>query len=167
MKPQITMSLDTQMLYERLEKAQIGDLIKYEELSAIIGSDVQIKGRGSLQSARKMAMRDKSMVFESVRDIGIKRLADAEIVRSGQAYISRIRRHARRGMRVLVSVQNFEALPNDLKIRHNATASMLGAVAQFSGGAAQKRIEDAVEAAGNKISYAKTLELFGGAREVL
>lgn len=164
MKPQITMSLDTQMLYERLEKAQIGDLINYEELSAIIGSDVQIKGRGSLQSARKMAMRDKGMVFESVRDIGIKRLADAEIVRSGQAYISRIRRHARRGMRVLVSVQNFEALPNDLKIRHNATASMLGAVAQFSGSAAQKRIEGAVEAAGNKISYAKTLELFGGAQ---
>lgn len=162
MKPQITASIDTQMIYERLEKSAIGELVEYQELSALIGTDVQSKGRGYMETARRMAMRDKGMVFEPVRNVGLKRLADTEIVRSGQAYISKIRRHARRGMRVLVSVQDFNSLPNDLKVRHNATASMLGAVAQFSGGAAQKRIEGAVEQAGQKISYAKTLELFGG-----
>lgn len=160
MKPQITASIDAQMIYERLEKATVGEIVGYEELTALIGTDVQLKGRGYMETARRMAMRDKGMVFGPVRGVGLKRLADTEIVRSGQAYISKIRRHARRGMKVLVSVQDFAALPNDLKVRHNATASMLGAVAQFSGSTAQKRIEGAVEQAGNKISYAKTLELF-------
>ncbi len=162
MKPQITTHIDTQMIYERLSTASIGDLIEYQELTALIGTDVQNKGRGYMETARRMALRDKGMVFQPVRGVGLKRLADTEIVQSGQAYITKIRRHARRGMRVLVSVQDFGALPNDLKVRHNATVSMLGAVAVFSGGAAQKRVEGAVEKAGQKISYTKTLELFGG-----
>lgn len=164
MKPQITASIDAQMIYERLEKTTVGEIVGYDELTALIGSDVQLKGRGYMETARRMAMRDKGMVFGPIRGIGLKRLADTEIVRSGQSYISKIRRHARRGMKVLVSVQDFDALPNDLKVRHNATASMLGAVAQFSGSTAQKRIEGAVEQAGNKISYARTLELFAVAK---
>jgi hypothetical protein len=162
MKPNITASIDAQMIYERLTASTVGDIIPYSELSGIVSRDVQTKGRGHMETARRMALREKGMVFGSVKNVGLKRLADTEIVQSGQSYISRIRRTARRGMRVLVSVQDFASLPNDLKVRHNATVSMLGAVTQFSGNSSQKRVESAVQKAGEKLNYSKTLELFGG-----
>lgn len=162
MKPQITASIDARMIYERLEKAAVGEVVTYAELTALIGSDVQTSARGYMDTARRIAHRDKNMVFASVHGVGLKRLDDMEKVKTGEGYLNKIRRTARRAARVVVSVDNYDALPNDLKVKHNAYASMFGAVAQFSGRGTQKRLEGAVQAAGQKISFKNTLALFQG-----
>lgn len=154
------LSLDAKLLYERLKSAKIGDVVTYQELSNIIGRDVLDPGRGLLQTARRKALREDYFVFGIVRKEGLKRLSDLEIVATGEDTVGRIRRTARRGFRTITAVKDFEALPNEAKIRHNVYASMLGAVAMAASAPQMKKLEKKVSEAKAQLSLTKTLEAF-------
>lgn len=153
-------SVDTQLLYERLKRAEIGEFIPYQELTATIDRDVQSDGRGYLNTARGMTLRHDRMVFECVSNQGLRRMNDTEIVEGGTSILQRIRRASRRGAMKLASVKNFDALPNNKKIRHNALLSALGAITHFGRESNVKQIEAKVEAAQSKLPLARTLEIF-------
>jgi hypothetical protein len=63
-----------------------------------------------------------------VRNIGLKRLGDAEIANTGQSVIRHINKSAAKGIRRLQSVKNFNALDNDSKIAHNFSRAALGLI---------------------------------------
>jgi hypothetical protein len=156
-------SVDIKLLYERLLKAAIGDVITYEELSEIIRLDIRSKkGWSKLFSARRRAERHDRMLFSAVPTVGIQRCNDAEIVASGPKAVQKIRRSARRGAERLSLVSDFSTLSNTDKITHNTSAAHLGALYEFTKPSAARKIEAAVKESGQTLSLGATLEAFKG-----
>ena len=87
-------SIEAQLLYNRLCKVGVGEMIPYPVMSEIAGFDVQTR-RGPMDTARRMCEREK-IVFGVVFDEGLKRLNDTEIVQTGHGAIDHIRKTARR-----------------------------------------------------------------------
>jgi hypothetical protein len=154
------LSVDAQVLYGRLKQIEPEEPILYQELSEVIGRDVQKGARYVLDAALKVALREDRIVFGTIRGEGIVRLPDVGIVDKGAGGISRLRRLARRHAKILACVKDFDSLPNEHKIRHNSHLSIFGAIRQFTRPAAVARVEAAVNAAQAVIPAAKTLEAF-------
>lgn len=156
------LSVDTQLLFDRLIKAKIGETVTYQELSGLIGADVQGRARGLLRTARKKAMREERMVFGVVRNVGLKRLDDSGIVSTGQLTLAKIRRQARMGMVQLACVRNFDAMPNEAKVAHNTHMSMLGALVAATKPTKVKALESKIAAAGDKLPVGRTIAALVG-----
>lgn len=155
-------SVDARLLHQRLKEVGVGETITWEELSKTAGRNVSAghAGYGALATARRRAQVDDGMVFDAVSKVGLKRLSDVDIVNTGQSTVDRVRRAARKGAKRLLSVRDFNGLPNELKIKHNAYASLLGAVAAISQEAKVHQLEKHVQNAQAALPLAKTLEVF-------
>lgn len=153
-------SIDAQMLYERIVQLNVGESISYAELSALVGRNVQDEGHGVLATARRMAEREE-IVFGTVMGQGIRRLSDPEIVDTGDHAIARVRRAAKRGANTVTAVADFDALPNEKKIKHNTLLSLLGTVTAFMRPATAKKIATSVAQNSGKLSVGDTLRAFG------
>lgn len=154
-------SLDTKLLHQRLVEVPVGGDVSYADLSSLIGRNVQDEARGSLESARRMAYRDR-LVFDVVRGVGLRRADDVAKVDGCHAGVQRLRRGAVRIGKRLASVENFAALPNDKKIQHNTLASFAGVIAEATKPAQLKKLEDQVTKAQASLPLAKTLDVFKG-----
>jgi hypothetical protein len=157
-RPIALLSIDAKLLYERLIQVEVGAEITNKELSDIIGRNVQESGRGVLATARRKAQREDQIVFGIVRNVGLKRLTDAEIVNSGERSIEHHRRSSKRAGRRLTCVQHFDALPPEVQTRHNAQASYFGLVAHLSTTRQMKRLEEKVS--NGVLPLQRTLEAF-------
>jgi hypothetical protein len=154
------LNVDTRILYERLIKISIGGFVAYQELTDLIGRNVQEEARGLLTSARRKALNENQMLFGTITGKGLKRLDDAGKISTGESALAHIRRAARIAAKKVMSVDDFNKLPNAEKIRHNTVVSMLGV---FDGMTTHKSIEmlkNKIEQAQDKLSMVKTLELF-------
>lgn len=125
-KPIGALSFDTQQLYERLLKNEgnFASVIPYAEFSAIIGRDVQGDARGCLTSARRMALREKRLYFGTMAREGVKLLTDVERVAQTEAIIKHIGRSSRKGIRTAASVTDYEAMPQDMKTKHQTAITI-------------------------------------------
>lgn len=138
------LSVDTQVLIKRLSASTVGETITYEELSALIGRDVQNGARGFLATARRRLKRDERMVFAPVYKIGVKRLDDIGIVKAGQAGITHVRNHARRVTHTLLCLGNYDALPRGEQVAYNVTVAQAGMLAHITKTSTVKKIEQRV-----------------------
>lgn len=123
--PQFKLSIDTQTLIRRLETAEIGDVIAYHELTKLIDKDVQTEARGAMDSARRVLMREKQIVFDCIRGIGLLRLSDSQITETSATFVKQARKKADKGIKTL-SCANYEKLTDDQRKEHNAGAAILG-----------------------------------------
>jgi hypothetical protein len=123
-----------------LAALKVGESVSYDVLRAAMNRDPQENGRAMITSARRRLLRDKNMVFGVLSGEGIKRLGDVEMIGHGDNVIQRIRRSARRGMTVVLSVENFHGLPENLKLKHNTTAVVLGSVGVLTGRPGQRKL---------------------------
>lgn len=154
------LSVDTQLIIKRLKQAAVGDTITYQELTTLVGGNIQGNKRYLLQSARGHVLRNEHMVFDCIEDVGVKRISDSEIVETVPNHtMTRIRRTAKRGVRKLACAE-YELLSGDEKTRFNAGASLLGAIAQLSKPTSLELIGPKIMEAQDKLPLAKTLELF-------
>lgn len=155
-------SVDARLLHQRLKTVGIGETVSWGDLAKIIGRDVTAGNGGysALTTARRRALMDDGMVFDAVLKVGLKRLSDQDIVATGQATVDKVRRAARKGNRRLLSIQDFDALPNEMKVKHNAYVSLLGAVVAISTDKKVHQLEQHVENARAALPLAKTLEVF-------
>lgn len=156
-----TISIDTTTLYERLCKADEGEVITYTKLSELIDRDVQHEGSGNLTTARKKALREKGFVFECVRGIGIKRALPSEVVDASESGVKRARRQMRLSSRKLATVDT-DSLSQEDQTRAAVLASKLATLELCSG--SSKKIEQSVIDCGESIPATKCLELFIGAK---
>ena len=137
------LSIDAQLLIEHLRRVDIGATVTYAQLREVISTGVQAgRGKSALETARRKLRDDHNMVFDAVRSVGLRRLSDAETVEAGASYLGKVKRAARRGARVITAIKDFERLPDDVKIRHNAAMSALGAIEAVSSGRVVKAISD-------------------------
>lgn len=108
-RPIFLASDETKKVQARLESVDIDDIVTWEELSNIVGGNIQ-KTRGCLFTARKNLLNEKQMVFASIRGVGLKRIANADIVKNETMTARKIRKQARNSLKRLSIVD-----PNNLK----------------------------------------------------
>ncbi len=99
------------------------------------------------------------MLFGCVSKVGFKRLANAEILGTGQASVDRIRREARRGAKRLTCT-DYDKLNREQQTEFNTKASVLGALHAVTTSGAMKKLAARTEEAQAKLPLAKTLEAF-------
>lgn len=156
------LSIDSQLLAKLLREVEPNGVITYEQMNGQINRDCSPGGKayGCLMTARRIVQREDQIVFDAVPNEGLKRLTNDDIARAGDGFVARIRRAARRGIRVLACVK-FESLSNEDKIAHSASASQLGVLSEVAKASSTKRIASAVKESQEKLPVGKTLELFG------
>ena len=152
--------VDVQVLLKRLKASQTGEIITYEELNTLVGRDVQHAYRHLLATARKHAKRER-IVFGVIVNRGIQRLDDEGKVRAGSNLISTIRRTSKRAAQTLATVENFDQLPNEVKIQHNMAMSIFGIVQESTSKKAQAKVAAKIDnMGGGVLALRKSLELF-------
>jgi hypothetical protein len=154
------LSIDTKMIQDRLSRCATGEIVRYSELSELIGRDIQNGARNLLHSAMRRLLAD-GKAFATVRCEGVKRLSDAEVVGEGPAALSRLRRAASRASRKLAAVQDFNALPREAQTTHNMTLSVLGVLAHMTKPSTVRQLEARIDQAQAALPLAKTLEALG------
>ena len=159
-KQSFARSYEVQSLVERITKLEIGETITYEALAAVAGSNPNgERFAGQLASARRIAQADSQIVTGTVRGVGIQRIGGADIVRSGQQSIGRIRRESVRGLKRLACV-DYGTLDNAARAKHDAAASHLGVLAEFAKPKTVTRIEAAASDKTQKLTMEETLKAF-------
>ena len=154
------LSIESQLLVDKLQTVKVGDVIPYSALSEVISQPVQTgTGQGRLRTARNIMQREHGSVFEAVKGEGLKRMDSAGCVRVGTSYTQRIRRAAKRGLRKLLCA-NTDELSNTEKTDYNATASHLGVLHHLTGRRATKQLTAAAEKTNQRLPIGKTLEAF-------
>lgn len=152
---------DTKTLAHVLRGIAVGGMVTYEELSAAIARDVQRDGRSNLRTARNRVLTENDIVFEVVRDVGLRRLADPEILTSAAKDKDRIRRTSRRGVKKVLCI-DYDSLSRDDKTKHNTALSMFSVVAVMVSNKSIKRLSIEIEEAGTELPAAKaTLAALG------
>lgn len=152
---------DTRVLSGRLARLAPGELVTYNELTALIGRDVRTIARSTLNSARHIAERDHGLAFGCVHRSGIKRMEGGELPSIGDAAISGIRRKATRASKRMLHAAEKVVLSDEARLQLNARASSLGTIALCSSSKAAARIEEAVKNNGNmELSVSATLAMF-------
>lgn len=154
------LSIDTQTIEKLLGGAAVGDIVTYSAMSAAIGRDVQTEARGNVTSARQRLHVGRQMVFGAVTNVGLKRLDDEGKIAAAQGHARRGRSQYRRSLKTVAAVDNFDALPNDQKLRHSLVAAQAGVILNLTAPARTRRLEEAI---GDNVKKAfkpkETLEL--------
>lgn len=154
------LSLDGNVLYHELIQHEISDEIDYVELSRIIGRDIR-KKRGALYTAINMARREKNMVFATIRNKGIKRLNDSEIINGiGTKTTNTIKNAARRGRQKTKCIADFGNLPREDKNKAFAYESIFSMIEQCMKQSSIKKITNKCSETQQHLPLAKTLESF-------
>lgn len=153
------MSIESQLLYKRLSKMKVGNVITYDELTEEIGRDVR-SCIWALATARRQVLKTDSIVVDCVPGKGVKRLDDSAIVGTLVDGVKRISRASHRSARKASGIRNYDELPPDIKTQHNAALAALGAVRQLSKPSSVKKIEEKSEAANGRLQLEDTLKLF-------
>ena len=153
------MGIDAKILFDYLSKVEIGQTVKYQDLSALIGRDIQAN-RSTLETARRALLRD-SIVFCTIRNEGIQRVGDVKKVEVATNHLGRIRNITRKSNKILAAVDDFNGLPNEVKIKHNAAMSVCGAIMQCTKSSSLARVEKALQNNNHILPVAETLSLFG------
>ena len=127
------LSVESQLLIDRLRKSSIGDIVTDTVLNAVCGTDVSSKGRGYgfLQTAIKH-LEQEGIVWQRLRgERAIKRLNAVEISSTSKSARKHIRRVA---SRTLLKLGAFKpsSLPAEQQADYIQEISAMGTLAQFS-----------------------------------
>ena len=160
MTPDFSRSVQTNTIIELLRSASMGSVVSYAKLSEAIGEDIT-DCRHYLQSAIKV-LYTEGLPFGTVRREGVKRLNSEEIPAIGESAILHIRRTSRRARKRMGVVASMNDVPNDVRVKVNAAASMLGVIEHYSTNKTRKTVEGEVEKVKGPIPPMKLLEALRG-----
>lgn len=153
------LSIDTQTLERLLATIPVGGFISYSALSAAIGRNVQVGARGNLNSARRRLLRSERILFEPVLNEGLKRLDDRGKVSTGRSHIRRAHNQAKMAYQKTVSVDHFDAMPNELKVEHNIVLAQAGALKSMTSERSRRQLETSITETKAHLSLRESLQL--------
>lgn len=160
MTPDFSRSVQTNSLIDVLRAASVGTVVSYAALSEAIGEDVT-ECRHYLYTAVNV-LQGEGIAFGTVRGEGVKRLVSEEIPAIGDHAMAHIRRTSRRARKRMGVVSSMNDVPNEVRIKVNATASMLGVIENFSSNKSRKVVEAEVTKTQGPIPPMKLLEALKG-----
>jgi hypothetical protein len=143
-------SYETLKIESALSALQIGQTITYGELSKIVGDTVK-GGYSPLTSARRALEGKGEYVFGTLNKIGVKRLADAEIVQDTSSARVGIARKAKKAIKRLSNIQNFNNLSEEEKRSHQAHAVIYTKIADQASSSNLRTLLPTVTVNGNVI----------------
>ena len=158
-----TRSVETNQLMEALRKAvseNRSEPIAYDELSNLIGRNVQGDGRGYLDSARRGIEQETGRLFGVVRKVGVKLLDPSEQATIAPDATTRIGRTAKRAITRGALVQT-DKLSSAERLTHNAALSAMGVMYLASRPKSLAKIAEVAAAATDTLPVGDTLRLFG------
>lgn len=97
----LVLSPTTAALRAALVEVPLDATVTFAALTAAVGLDVTKAARSNLSSARHIALREDGVAFQSIRRVGLKRIAPDQAPEIGKATRAKIRRSARRGLRTM------------------------------------------------------------------
>ena len=149
---------DIQAMASALSKASIGETITYKALSEAIGRDVRTR-HWLLAAARNQVEAETGALYETIRDVGVKRLSSEAVSDVGLQVIQKVRRTAKRGIKRLSHVRTND-LTQDEANKLIAHRSQLGAISLVADG--RKSVTVAKEAAtsGAIVPAGRVLDMF-------
>ena len=153
------LSIDSKLIYDRLLQVGVGEVVTYAELSGLIKRDIRNGAYGCLTTARRRAEKLNQCVFGVVRNEGLRRLSDNEIVESGVDVLDKTRRAARRGFHRLTCV-DFDKLPEEVRVKHQTYGSIMSALVTVTKPGAVKKVEEQVVETRQQLPLASTLKAF-------
>jgi len=152
------LSVDTQVLIDRLKKVEPEQLITYAELTSAIGKNVQNGARHLLETARRRLIHDNQILFDVVINEGLKRVQGDQIVAVGSRGVKMIGRQARRTAKKIGCIgDDYHKLSKEQQHRFNGVGTILSFVSHAT---KEKQVAKISEAASEKIPMSKALELF-------
>jgi len=157
-------AIQTQLLIEHLKEVPIGGLVEGAELHTLLGEPCRASW---LATARKHLLRQRKILFDGGPIVGLLRLNDQQKVEKGYRKATKhVRNCAKKAREMVASVDSFDELPTESKIRHH-TAMAVGSLAIFATSPKQtKKIATEIEEkACAEITVAGTLRLFGTRRD--
>lgn len=158
MRPSFETSVEVKLLTSFLQKIDVGTIVTYKEMTAVIDRDI-LTHRSVLQSARRILERDNRMVFGSIHAVGIKLLSCGEVVDSADDSSARIGRISRRTIKRLSTIDESELTP-EKRLEWHMKSSQLGAIALMTKPSALKALESTVKERKCLLPPAESLKLF-------
>lgn len=153
-KPIFAASADAKTIAHVLRTIEVGGIISYEDLSRAIARNVCLTGRPAMDTARGIVQREDRMIFDAIRGVGLKRLADNEIIDLGDKARDHVRRASRKVVKKLVCV-DYDQLTNEKQTKHNTALSMFGVLCELATEKSTKRLTSSVENAKAELPIAK------------
>lgn len=136
------MGYDTRLLVSKFAETKTGDIVTYPELSNVIGKDV--RNSGVLYSALRIVRRDYGFVFETVRNEGLKRLSDEEILNSTVSLLPlRMRSLAKRESKKITCIKN-ENITDTMRVKRDMSIAFIGAIEVFTNTKNIKKLESTI-----------------------
>jgi hypothetical protein len=126
-RPIFMRSVETQAMIDCLMDAEEGDVVLNGDLSNAAGMNVQSsRGRGRLKTAKRYMLTQHRRRFETVMNVGQKRLSDAECVAASDTDIKRCSRKLRQSKtRLILGVANIKNLSPLVLQKYNANRSLM------------------------------------------
>lgn len=150
-------SVETRLIFQRLSKAAIGEIITYKELSEIIHTDI-LACRYKLASAIRKVQNELQFVFAPVAGVGVKRLAEGEKIEVVEDGRDRLHRATRRVLRKAACVAVGELSKED-KTRFNVVVSQMAMLEHASKTSTTKKLTATVQEKDEQLPVGRVLEL--------
>jgi len=153
-------SVKSNLIIGRLDKATVGEVVTYAELNALVGGNVQMRERGNVNTAKRRELRE-GRVWETIANVGIKLMSGPEIVRTSDGSLVRVHRIAYRTAQKLLTVDRV-ALDETDRIKHRARLSHSSVLAEITKPKKALLLEAAVAQTERTLLLIETLEAFKG-----
>lgn len=136
-------NFNVQLIKEQLLDAEIGDVVTFSQLSALTGVDIQFSSNHILRRALEELLEEENLLFENVRNLGYKKMSDAERA-IFSAPIDKIQRQSLRGIRAK-TVQNYESLKPNEQVIQQSHLTVLAIIKGTTSKKALKKLERQVK----------------------
>ena len=158
-KPSFERSVETDLCLQLLLKAEPGDVVNWAAFAEALAQPLE-DIRGNIMSARRIALSDHGLCFDSVRTVGLQRLRPGERAGVLKRKRDHIRRTAAQGLKV-GATEDYDVLTPDQKASHNTEMTYLGLLRHVSRPKNVNRIGDVVKKTQKRLPLGRTLEALG------
>jgi hypothetical protein len=162
-RPPFKASAERTRLIERMLEVKIGGHLTYREITTIIGEGAQTpRGLAIIRSAKKVLRNEHSRVFVNLRNEGVKRLNDDEIIDHAATVVVTVRRKVKVGAREMQCV-SYAELPMERRTDYHLNRTVLHYIHSMVNNESLKNVRALVAAQSESPQVGNVLQLFHAA----
>lgn len=149
----------TQALVDVFVTLKENEVTPYDALAKKCKIDVaSVKKR--LTSARNIALAEHHVLVDTVRGVGVARLAQENVTAPVQRQRARMRSAARKGVKLITrGVTDFEKLPNETRSTLYMERAIFGTVMLATDQSSRRVLKEHAETTNSELKIGRTLEL--------
>lgn len=159
-RPPFKATAERQRLVERMLDMKIDEVLNYRDITALTGEKAQSeRGLAIIRSAKKAVRNEYHRVFVNLRNVGLKRLADEEIVEHVGTVLVAVRRKVKVGAHELQCV-SYAELPLEKRTEYQLNQTLLHYVSSLVSNESQKNVKALIASQSEDPQVGNVLQLF-------